>query len=179
MIFATENAIQKIVFGEKTQTRRLVKKGDCFNNKPGCEPINAVVSIPIQRMRWQVGKDYAVQSGRGKPCVWYCPKCKRYFEKNKNKLTQRIYMECACQYEPLRIRITSICKEKLLDISEEDAKKEGFNSRAEFLLTFTTINNPHWKKRIPKITAEDFVEKYLKKVWLWNPGVWVLEFSVV
>ncbi|KKN73423.1 hypothetical protein LCGC14_0401260 [marine sediment metagenome] len=53
----------------KTQTRRLVKPGDIAFAQPGAAGSfypTALVTDARNRLRWEVGKDYAVQSGRGK-----------------------------------------------------------------------------------------------------------------
>jgi len=75
-----KSVAEMILNGEKTQTRRLVKEGDRFNKEPGRGPINAVVNDLTEREKWKIGKDYAVQLGRGKPELRYCPKCKNYTE---------------------------------------------------------------------------------------------------
>ncbi len=46
-----------------------------------------------------------------------------------------------------KIEVIRVWRERLLDISEEDAFKEGYNSRAEFLEAFKRINGG---KEIPE-----------------------------
>jgi len=41
-----------------------------------------------------------------------------------------------------RILVTRVWKERLADMSEEDAVAEGFATKAEFLEQFARINNP-------------------------------------
>ena len=65
----------------------------------------------------------------------------------------------------LFIELVSIRKEKLLDISEEDAKREGFKNIVGFLDTFYKIN----KHNIGKEQVKE----------IYNPDAWVLEFKVV
>lgn len=165
MIFATEHAITDIIAGKKTQTRRLVKKGELFTGRFMHREILKVLywgKRPLRseddsnaRIKWQVGRDYAVQSGRGKPALQICTTCRKTF----------VFPDTTCGKhagsKQLRIRITSIRKEKLLDISEEDAKKEGFKNKDEFWKAFTSINNPKNGGR------------YV------NPDVWVLGFEKV
>jgi len=162
MIFATTNAIQDILAEKKTQTRRLVKEGDIRMPIEG-EKINCVGILnkndPTKIiLKWVVGKTYAVQSGRGKPCAWYCPKCKAIINKlpkefkefkNKDKALQCSFCCYHGIMKPLRIRITSIRKEKLKEISLLDAKAEGFKDIAEFISIFKKIN--------PKSSVEDEV----------------------
>ena len=79
MIFKPE-LVTKVLTGEKTQTRRKADYGAC---------------------RYTVGRDYAVQPGRGKKSV-------------------------------ARIRITDEHRELLSLISDEDARREGFDDKAAF-----------------------------------------------
>ena len=65
--------IEKILYGEKNETRRLVKEGDYWDGKA------QAVKTKNGRIRWQVGKPLTVVGGRGKPAVWYCPKCSKHF----------------------------------------------------------------------------------------------------
>ena len=87
----------------------------------------------------------------------------------------------------LRIVLTSIRKERLLDISEEDAKKEGFEDNVELICAFCKI----YKSSCPKnlrdhlFIRDEKDEKYGSNgtvVYVilqeWNPEVWVLSFSV-
>jgi hypothetical protein len=65
---------QQVLDGPKVQTRRLVKEGDYVWRYPFRSPgrdgvlerkIEMVIAAN-RRLRWQVGKTYAVQPGRGK-----------------------------------------------------------------------------------------------------------------
>jgi len=169
-----------ILAGKKTQTRRLVKESEFLIKGFEKNPNNIwVFNNNSQRIKRQVGRDYAVQSGRGKSGLWYCPKCKKVLIKNKRNY------ECSCyglsansyngnlteqnimNWKPLRIVITGIRKERLLDISEVDAKKEGFEGIESFLDAFYSLN-PVGKKQKDGV----FLVSRL------NPFVWVLDFSV-
>ena len=171
MIFATEHAIENILAGKKTQTRRLVKEEDYLAqyvrlNSNKLSDFCIVDAITSKKVKCYVGQDLSVQSGRGKPCVCYCPKCNEsLIPVKENNEYARINL-CGIHHEAirkLRIRITSIRKEKVLDISEEDAKKEGFENRAEFIKAFMGINS------MGHILAKAYN----------HPDVWCLEFSVV
>ena len=170
MIFQKES-IEAILAGRKTMTRRIVKYGENYETTTDDKKIGYVFKEGFKtRTKWQVGKKYAVCPGRGKPQVWYCPKCLKLCE-NKimlNKKDSIIISNCSChiQTKPLFVEITEIRKEKLLEISEEDAKEEGFSCRGDFYLTFAQIN----KKLFEKHCQE--------KEGKWNPDVWVLEFWV-
>lgn len=174
-----------------------------------------VLDVTNFRVKWQVGKDYAVQNKRGGKCLWYCSKCKRLinqdedtweFSKKRNLykpikmpythcggeiihdefLTIKKYKKCGVELKPLRVKITGIKKERLLDISEEDSFKEGYKGQIDFLEAFLRINkvikkDEHlWEYK----SKENWFVKILndghlteEKV-LYNPEVWVLSFSI-
>jgi hypothetical protein len=67
MIFG-KRSIEGILSGKKTQTRRLV--GDTsYITRDGTGEITRVIHDKGRRVKWQVGKTYAVQPGRGKKQV--------------------------------------------------------------------------------------------------------------
>ena len=100
MLFKPE-LINKIVLGEKTQTRRPVKSTD---------------------PTWRVGKTYAVQPGRGQSGVWWNPQTKEWL---------RFRSEYHGAVELLRIRILEIDSQDVRDISHADSIAEGFNTECD------------------------------------------------
>lgn len=96
MIF--QHTWQEVLSGQKTQTRRLVQKGEeLFGYRYG-SVINCVAKLINERfwrIKWQVGKTYAVQKGRGEKAI-------------------------------ARIKITKIELQHLHEITREDAVAEGF-----------------------------------------------------
>lgn len=107
MIF--QHTIDKVLSGEKTMTRRIVKAGQRYQSdyatKHGYAP--AVVDGK-GRLVWLRGYDYAVSAGRGKKGV-------------------------------ARIRITGIRREDVRHISEADVKAEGFRDRYHFMQTWASM----------------------------------------
>ena len=190
MIFG-EKSIEGILSGKKTMTRRLVKEGEeLMSTKrnilgsvlPYSELYNRTWYFDcVQkngRVKWQVGNDYAVCPGRGKRGLLYCPKCysisaysKEVWCAIKKNHKEEIKMK------PLRVVIKSIRKEKLLDISEADAKKEGYKNCVEFVEAFAYINRKSLPTEIKKLNG--MLVPSLKKLEMWNPFVWVLEFEVL
>lgn len=165
MIFHKE-MVEAILSGKKTETRRLVKPYqesiDLLNKKTVI--IRGRKRKDSFKIKWQVGRDYAVSLGRGKKGLTYCKKCKGIVnEHNVNAF------DCKCMWsfelnipswKPLRIEITGLKKQKLLGITEVEAKKEGFKDKHEFISYFL---------KIVKLT--DLFK-------LKNPEVWVISFKV-
>lgn len=90
--------LEKVLSGEKTQTRRLVRPDDV----PVLDRQEIVrVHISTGAVRYRVGSTYAGQPGRGK-------------------------------HAQGRIRLLSIRHEDVRQISEEDARAEGFENRVDF-----------------------------------------------
>lgn len=114
MIF--QHTIDKVLSGEKTQTRRIVKPGDvrvCVEMPfGGWQPVKITgigkYNQPI--IRWEIGKTYAVQGGR------------------KHKARGRI-------------RVTDLRIEDVRNISEADVKAEGFRDRFHFMQTWTAMHD--------------------------------------
>lgn len=110
MLFKPE-LIEKILKGEKTQTRRIKKPGERLTKYPDGRKVAVVGALPdvTRHIKWVVGQTYAIQPGRGKEGV-------------------------------ARLRVLDIRVEVARDISESDAIAEGFSGVAEFLEVFERIN---------------------------------------
>lgn len=59
------------------------------------------------------------------------------------------------KYSRILLEITDIKREALRDISEDDAKREGFENRQEFIDYFEEIN-PEMKRQNPEVVAIGF-----------------------
>lgn len=148
MLFKWE-LIEKIVRGEKIQTRRPIKDGDCLRQiespHGGYTPVAVVQN---GRVKIAINKDYAVQYGRGKPTAYYTKyrgesrmvrealpyeKFKRAFD--KHGVTAGWHLQQSGYY-PLRILITDIRREDVRDISWADTEAEGFVNRSDFWQTW-------------------------------------------
>lgn len=140
MLFKWE-LIEKIVCGEKIQTRRPIKDGETFwcnhLGEPSCITHNG-------RKKIVVGKDYAVQYGRGKPTVQY-QKYRGESRMVRDVMSYDFYKNMVEKhgdnaqgflthygYKPLRILITDIRREDVRDISWVDTEAEGFVNRSDF-----------------------------------------------
>lgn len=142
MIFKDE-LIRKIVRGEKIQTRRPVKANEVLSGDG--ETVFTRIAGNFRR-KIEVGRDYAVVSGRGKPVVyWRFVRRGELFteheivpfeqykklEDQHGKTTVGWYLQLH-GYKPLRILVTGIRREDVRNISLDDAMAEGFDTRNEF-----------------------------------------------
>lgn len=124
---------QKILEGIKTQTRRPIKSGEWLKFDDQV--------IRNGRLKWQVGREYAVQYGRGKPMCWWRKDPLGYpieltheiVELKKDKYGDNWKSVIAANYEPFKIEILCIRREDVRDISDADVIAEGFNFRSEFM----------------------------------------------
>ncbi|MBL8162442.1 MAG: hypothetical protein JNJ61_10690 [Anaerolineae bacterium] len=129
--------IERILAGEKTQTRRVVKPNErLIGFMPGTRFANCVAIMRDQHphsIKWQIGRDYSLQPGRGKIGVG------------------------------TRIRVTDLrLDEDVRQISEADARAEGFRNREEFLETWIAIND--------KSANMTWVNLEFRKEWKWYTG---------
>lgn len=132
--------IDKIIAEEKNETRRHAKDGETLEFDPDGKIIR--IRQPTGRIKWEVGRDYAVQPGRGKSTYIH-------------------------EGYPLRILILEIVAEPLLRIDEGAARKEGFANRSEFLSYWDKLygEGSHWKN--PNLYVLKF-EKYAHQLPLWK-----------
>lgn len=178
--------IDEIVSGRKTQTRRIVKANEeliasgvviyrgCFHQYMPPEP--------LYRLKWEVGRNYAVVPGRGKHGeMVHC----KGFHFTPVRVEGGLYYDGdgywfgpnECQ--PLRICITAIRQERLQDITETDARAEGVKAAECYRAEYFAGKEP----------LESYVEGYRQlwnqinarkgTRWADNPLAWVLTFEVV
>lgn len=222
MIFSDiypRSVAEMILDGTKCQTRRLVKESEGFvltTDKKSLKEYNEgrEISNPNPktwnevwtakgRIKWQVGRDYAVQLGRGKPVEWYCyqgNKIEKAVAESQRKSKSLTIIDCGKEklhyMKPLRIKITGIRKESLCDFYEKDRvdelKKEGFDSWQDYFKAIIKVILPSMPNDfISQFPSENksYLTKQVMKEWLnaplgnmpipmWNPKVWVLSFEV-
>lgn len=177
-------SINAIVNGTKTETRRVVKPGETLEEVELLPTVIAVTGgYPKGRLKWQVGRDYAVSPGRGFPGAWVCFDHPRYgydiWEGSDPVSTDSGLVDwrkiAAGQgYQPLRIRLLEIRREPLQAITLEDVIAEGIPqyTLARGVLS-ETPPDPRWKYR------ELWESINGAGSWDANPDVWVLRFEVV
>lgn len=168
MQFTKENA-EKIMCGDKTQTRRICESEDSIN--PGVlsngskVALRASAMVPATavkivqrdwRIKWVVGQEYAVQPGRGKPAIG-------------------------------RIKITAISREKVQQITAKDSWAEGIrllksdygHSRAHDEVVFPYGRFEQDYKWAFRDLWQSLYAYQPGKRWGDNPEVWVLTFELV
>lgn len=135
MIFQTTNAIDKILRREKTQTRRIIKGHvpeicDGFIRavylSQGCPPV------------YEVGHTYAVQPGRTKRALWWYMHPTMGPMAWSDNAPQTLWPSA----KPLRIRILSIRREDVRNISNEDVRAEGYPHTRDFLHAWCAMHDP-------------------------------------
>lgn len=166
--------IDVILNGTKTQTLRVRKPDEWHDGEWINDPITKVDVIKEDeyrgRLKWQVGKSYAIVPKRGAAGVWISPDGEM-----RHPVTYTHDMEWDTTlrhdargwlrelgYRPAKIRLTAIRCEHLHDITEEDAIEEGVASVEEYKALWESINGRTKGAR-----------------WADNPKVWVLEFELV
>lgn len=176
--------IDEIVSGAKTETRRVCKLGEKLTySGPGYwrtdEPApgwDATVLTAKGRIKWMIGRDYAVSPGRGKPGVWSDGKHWRI----PTPLWTKRDFEIATHtgWQPLRIRLLSIRREPLQAISEEDAIAEG--CLGTIIYTEETNHGEVLEVLTPRDEYRDlWCDINGPKSWDTTGDVWALTFEVV
>ena len=182
-MFFTPEHISEIISGAKTQTRRIVKPSETEGYDGYVQNINEVytrymqkpktLDTPIEayRLKWMVGRDYAVTPGVGKPGVWWHPVDKAVTWHIIRNDSDRRY-----GWEPLRIRLLAIRQEALQNISLEDCAAEGIRpyTFAKGMMS-DTPPDPRWAY----MTLWDSINTRKGTRWDDDPQVWVLTFEVV
>ena len=111
MLFKPE-LIERILAGDKTQTRRVVKPGEQIVVDATAPDVPVAILDARGRVKWRVGQTYALQPGRGKAGIG------------------------------VRIRVKRLSLDyDVRNIDIDSAHAEGFRSREEFLTTWMHLND--------------------------------------
>lgn len=135
----------------KTQTRRPMRWGDRLVGTGF-----AVANIG-GNPRYEIGKTYAVQAGRGKRALWWKEDEDEFVHCGDRVGLGILYSDGDALpgekidkswlwyhgYAPLRIRITSLRDEDVRQISAEDAAAEGFASPEDFLAVWNLMHKTY------------------------------------
>lgn len=172
-----EPLFNKVVAGEKTQTRRIIKRlNHALDNPKYCEYVLTTI-----RPKYKLGEVVYLKEPyviSGKYIIYKFgstigQECDKAGVKWQNKL---FMPQSAARYF---IKITGVRAERLQDISEEDCMREGIEMN----------NIPHigwyWMKDIystdcPILAYERLIDKINGKgTWESNAWVWVYDFVKV
>lgn len=170
MIFQQDKAIRD---GKKRQTRRVEYVGDLLStwtNPVTDVTLPAVYSATASgdnRLRFAVGKEVALVPKRGVAAAWRSPDGEvlsmetMLYRCNTDSvaLAQRVFK--GLDWQPERVRITGLYREKLQLIDEFDAVEEGVADVAEYQTLWEKINGDGLH------------------AWRYNPTVWVVSFVYV
>ena len=173
--------INAILENRKTQTRRIVKLPRCghFEHEPPRinEPYK-VGDILYVRETWRVHKHYKkmrpkwVMAAMGGD-VWGCIDYKASPRTEDFWGGWRPSIHMPKEAARIFLRVTSVKAQRLQDITENDAKAEGFNSIdidecEEYEFTAVDDFALGWS---------DIYWKDKSRCWEANPWVWVIEFE--
>lgn len=183
MIFNGKGNYEKVLSGDKTETRRIIKPNemafaDDWGFNIGAVSVGNGESIPASsnlRTKWEVGRTYAALPKRGVPAhwfMWHFGDLERFtnpIEAAYTVLPDRPQLTVAQANKILlkhgaaqaRIEIVSIHSENLQDISNESAIAEGVASIEEYRDLWQSINTRPGTR------------------WDDNPKIWVIRFKSV
>lgn len=190
-----EQLVQLVIEGKKRQTRRPIKAGEALVTIDG---VKTVLAGNGKRIKYQVGRDYSLQYGRGLPT--------RYWHEKHGLLTQSDFLAnesihgknfvgwplSNAGFRPLKIKLMDVWAEDVRTISYHDSLAEGFSNHDEFLCTWANFYDKklvatwdakfrivHWKENSRELTGAGFGH------WLSENRpenlyqAWALRFEVV
>lgn len=190
MIF--QHTWKSVIWGSKTQTRRIAKPIEILSKymtdaNPHWMP--CVLHHVDGNVKWYAQHTYAVQPGRGKPTMVYCPDHPCYGidivepDSNEYKSAKAGTWNWKGQgYKEARIQITDIRKEDVRDISDEDVKAEGFENFTAFMATWIDMHDITFKKVSQNQSlwnVESVLRAFLKNRPDDRYQAWVLTFCLV
>jgi hypothetical protein len=187
---------QEVLEGRKTQTRRIVKPAEwccaypfwwnpgerAFSFADVMPPVTEVYTARPKamegdgRLKWAVGRTYAVTPKRGKGAIWWqqMAEHREWQELGKNGWDHTDELG----YQQARIEIVTIRLEWLQDISEVNAIAEGYPHEwpPNPMQSYIPEDHPapiDWYHHLWDSLAPRAVK------WEDNPQVWVLDFELV
>ena len=175
-MYFTEGNWQKSIAGNKTQTRRLDYDGE-YPIYCEAAPFQIVaVRGRHGRLKWEVGRKYALGTSRGRPPLYWtqgrkgrwqavevdeiwndCAKTEKFL--SDGKVHPHTWM-ANNGFAPVHFVLLAIRHQRLQDITEEDAKAEGCNSVLGYSWLWDSINKKPYD-------------------WAANPKVWSLTYRVL
>lgn len=180
MQYTLDRAIQ-IIHREKTETRRPVHEGETianvFKEIDGAYQWRKAVKRANGSIRYYVGQTHAVQPGRGKPVLQYNPQT---LEILSNPVPDDV--TDLRPFVQARIRILEIWRENVLNISEADAKAEGFKNKRGFWFAWIMMYDRVGRRQIVRHESwhEDLdMSAMINRVPIVFRIAWGLRFELV
>ena len=192
IMFSTEYGLQQgVIAGTKTTTRRVDKKlnhplvtdisewgiddkGKCYLVITYSTGLTEDVYPP-----YQIGEEIAI----AQPYKDICLTDPIFFEGMRKEAGWSNKMFVAAEYMPHRIRITDIKVERLQDISEEDAMKEGVEKWMDGYIVTGIMERHGQNNAWFKSPRDAFFRLFTKlcgyKAWNSNPWVYAYTFELV
>ncbi len=142
--------VNALTAGIKTQSRRIVKANDAIysERKKGDK---FWVREAWQINTWDNPSDQGI--------IYRASENGKLWEKNSTDFVWRPPVSMPKKYSRLKLEIDSVRMERIQDISEQDARKEGFTGCTEF--------------------EEFWYRIYPEQAWDSNLYVWVINFHVI
>jgi len=204
-----------VLDGTKTQTRRLVKPGDVELVKPlptdevsfrgdkmylyhRADETREITTIERNgRPLWRVGCDYAVQPGRGRHALWWRPGGITASHPSLFTIWDEDCVDTppanligVLGFREARIRILDIRHEDVRNISDEDARAEGFFDKHPFLITWTKMHDKRaWNAGLKQDFSDGDESGRISHLSAWTSWLsqrperfydaWVLSFELV
>ena len=192
IMFSTTYGLQQgVIAGTKTMTRRVDKKlnhplvtdisewgiddkGKCYLVITYSTGLTEEVYPP-----YQIGEEIAI----AQPYKDICLTDPIFFEGMRKEAGWNNKMFVSAEYMPHRIRITDIKVERLQDISEEDAMKEGVEKWMDGYIVTGIMERHGQNNAWFKSPRDAFFRLFTKlcgyKTWNSNPCVYAYTFELV
>lgn len=136
-----EELVRLVIEGKKLQTRRPIKAGEALVTVDG---VRTVTMANGKRIKYQVGREYSLQYGRGLPTrLWHKDEGLMdwafYRDSLANQGQQFLEISKLMGWHPLKYKLLDVWAEDVRGISYENSKLEGFSCADEFLCTWTNF----------------------------------------
>lgn len=159
-----------ILAGKKTETRRPIRDGEMLDMTGDGGVL--VARTATGRMKWAVGRDYAVQYGRGRPGAWAIQNYQGEWDELVESTPDPQFITGA---RPVRIRVTGLEQQELYLMTKAEAQAEGFSGYEAFIRYWAKL----YKPTTPMPETGDITSAL--RSWVarqYRDPVWVIRFEL-